>query len=170
MSWDVLLLRAAPEIRSIDELPNDYSGESLGTPTEVAKILRELFPHIDLRDPAWGVLEHEEYSIEFNIGDEVPCTSVTLHIRGPESAIEPLRLLCKRTGWLAFDTSDGELIDFATDPAKGLRDWIAYRQQAGIAGPLRGVSLPVKGKGVVFFDALPDRPAKKKRSWWQFWR
>lgn len=85
-----------------------------------------------------------------------------------ETAIEPIRVLCDRTGWRAFDTSDGDLIDFAGDSTKGLREWIAYRQKAGITGPLRGVALPVDGQRLVFFDALPQ-PMKRKK-WWQIWR
>lgn len=163
MSWDVLLFRLPPSIRSLNELPDDFAGESLGTPTDVADVVRDLFPHIDFSDPTWGVLETEQYSIEFSIGDEVPCTSVMLHVRGPENAIGPVRELCARTGWSAFDTSSGDLIDFAADPTKGLREWIAYRQQAGITGPLRGVSLTAAGQGRVFFDALPQSPQKTKR-------
>ena len=128
-----------------------------------------MFPSIDLADPSWAVLVTDDYSIEFSIGEETPCTSVMLHVRGPETAIEPLRAVCERTGWRAFDTSTGDVIDFADDPAKGLRKWIAYRQKSGITGPLKGVSLPIDNKGAVVFDAPPQQSSVKKKKWWQLW-
>jgi len=171
MSWDVLLLSVSPDVRTINDLGDDFAGESLGTPTEVAHRLRQIFPALDLTDPSWGVLATEEYSVEFSIGDDNPCLSLMLHVRGPESAIEPIQRLCENTGWLAFDTSDGDLIDFSNDPAKGLRQWIEYRLKADPSGPLRGIALPIEGKGIVFFDAFAQRALEPPtKRWWQFWR
>src|SRR5439155_700804 len=87
----------------------------------------------------------ERRSIEFSIGDENPCASLMLHVRGTESVIEPLRALCERTDWRAFDTSDGELLDFSRDPGKGLREWLAYRARVAPDAPVRGVALPIEG-------------------------
>lgn len=169
MSWDVLLLRLAKDVRAINDLPDDFAAESLGSPAEVAATLKALFPAIDLTDPTWAVLIDDDYSIEFSIGDANPCTSLMLHVRGTESVIKLIRSLCERTAWRAFDTTDGKLLDFSKDPAKGLREWIAYRAQVAPDAPIRGVALPIEGKGVVFFDADP-RPARRRKKWWQFWR
>lgn len=82
MSWDVLVLRPPVDLRTIADADDDFQGESLGTPAEVAGVLEQLFPSIDLTDPTWAILATDEYSIEFSIGDETPCTSLMLHVRG----------------------------------------------------------------------------------------
>ena len=170
MSWDVVILALPPGTRSFNDLPKDYDA-SLATISFVHSTLRELFPDINLTDPAWGVLVADTYSMEFNIGSEDPCRSIMLHIRGDEASLTPIRALCERTGWGAFDTSDGALMDFSADPGKGLRAWRAYREQVAPGSPERGVSVPIAGGGQVFVDSLGPPPAvPKPKRWWQFWK
>ena len=172
MSWDVLLLRVPDGCASIAELPDDFVGEPLGAPEQIVDALRRALPSIDLSDRTWGVLEADDYSIEFNIGRDEPCTAVMLHVRGPESVIVPIEAVCDQTGWSAFDTSTGARIDFAADPARGLRSWIAFRAKAGIAGPLKGISIPLPMTNPSSLHATPAASAiaARKKKWWHFWR
>jgi hypothetical protein len=171
MSWDVILLNLPPDIRSINDLGDDFDSV-LAPVSDVRKLVSHVVPSVDLSDPGWGILEADDYSIEFSIGEDDPCTSLMLHIRGTESALEPIRALCAATGWKAFDCSDGDLMDWSGDPGKGLREWRAYRDQVIPGAPERGVSLPMEGDKRVFFDALPTRPRPSESSrkpWWKFW-
>jgi hypothetical protein len=172
VSWDVLLLRLGPEITTIAELENE-GGDPLGSTDDVRRLLADVLPALDLSDPAWAILESANYSIEFNIGTEEPCTAVMLHVRGLDDALEPIREVCSATGWRAFDCSDGELIDFKADPARGLRAWREYQNRVSPGGPVKGISLTTPDGKRVYFDHLqPQVPTRKaqKRRWWQLWK
>jgi len=87
-------------------LPDDFAPDALASSASaVASLLGDVFPAIDASDTSWVVLDTDDYSIEFNIGDESPCTSVMLLVPGQESVMEAIRLLCERTGWQGFDIS-----------------------------------------------------------------
>ncbi|RLE23549.1 MAG: hypothetical protein DRJ65_11620 [Acidobacteria bacterium] len=151
----------------------DEGGQPLGSTGEVRRFLSEVLPDLDLSDPTWGILERSTYSIEFSIGKAEPCTSIMLHVRGLDDAIYPIQTLCTGYGWQALDFSDGELICFDSDPAKGLRAWREYRDRVAPGGPAKGVSLTTPDGGRVFFDSFPNQstqPKNHKKPWWQFWK
>lgn len=169
MSWDVILLNLPAGVRSFNELGDDFDS-MLAPLEEVRRRIVSLIPEIDMTDPAWGILETDQYSIEFSIGDEDPCKSVMLHVRGTEAALEPIRSVCATTGWQAFDCSDGELINWSEDPGKGLRAWRDYRDQVMPGAPERGASLPLPDGKRVFFDVAPTSGSKPSpKPWWKFW-
>jgi hypothetical protein len=141
MSWDVILIDMPSGIVTIDDLPKDFSPE-LGPRTHVLSTIATMLPDLDLTDPAWGILDGDDFSIEFNIGDGDPITDIMLHVRGGDDAIHVIQHICEHTGWRAFDTSTGDLIDFAQDPTAGLRQWRAYRDRVV-------ASLKAEGKKVI---------------------
>jgi hypothetical protein len=160
-------------MRSISEAP-DEGGDPLGSTAAVRSLLSRVLPSIDFSDPTWGILDADEYSIEFSIGAEEPCTSLMLHVRGPEEAIVPIKAVCNETGWKAYDCSDGELIDFNADPARGLRAWIEFRNRSTPIGPLKGISLSTSDGKKVLFDSFqrrndPDGQEIQRKPWWKFW-
>ena len=161
MSWDVVMMRLPAGTTQLAELPDDFE-TPLGSLPRVLDVLRETFPDIDLSDPTWGTIEGDDYSIEFNIGDDDPCTSIMLHVRGTEQAIEPIRRLCDHTGWAAFDTTTDKVMDFAADPADGLRQWRAFRDQVLPGAPEKGVRITI--------DGAASSRAPRARPWWQFWK
>ena len=172
MSWDVILLSISPDVQSMDDIDDD-SFAPLGTTDDVRKVLIEAVPNLDLSDPTWGILEAPEYSIEFSIGKEEPCDSVMLHVRGEDGAIAPIQAVCEASGWKALDCSDGEIIEFDSNPAQGLRSWREYRDRVAPGSPTKGVSLAGPDGNRVFFDALPQsipQDPDQKRPWWQFWK
>ena len=171
MSWDVLILAVPPGIRSVADLPDGFD-PAIGPLSDVLQVLGDLFPSINLHDPTWGVLVADSYSMEFNIGEDDPCRSIMLHVRGDEAAIEAIQKLCHRTGWRALDMSAGELIDFDSDPSKHLRSWGAYRQSISPEAPNRGVLFTLPDGGQVVVDAVTSTapPPKRPKPWWRFWR
>ena len=156
----------------MDEIDDD-SYSPLGSTSEVRQVLARALPDLDLGDPTWGILEGTDFSIEFSIGEEEPCTSVMLHVRGSDEAINPIQVVCDASGWKALDCSDGEIIEFDSDPAQGLRSWREYRERVSPGAPTKGVSLVGPDGKKVFFDAAPQtipQPETPKRRWWQFWK
>lgn len=133
MSWDVLFQPLPPGVRSIAEIPEDFAPGALCTRAELIEKVRAIAPMVDFRDPAWGVIEGDDFSIEINVGDEDPVGGFMLHVRGSDGALGVIRLLSEALGCAPIDCSEGELLDLHTpDVAAGLRAWRAFRD--GVAG------------------------------------
>lgn len=162
-------MNVPPEIVTRDDFPEDFSSE-LGPRSEVLSTLIAILPGLDLTDPTWGILEENDFSIEFNIGDDDPLDTLMLHVRGGDSAIHAIHHICEHTGWRAFDTTTGDFIDFAEDPAKGLRQWRASRNQVVASLEAEGKEVITDAKiGRIRVDAIETTKPKKKK-WWQFWK
>ena len=170
MSWDVLLLNAPA---ALHQLPEDFDESTLprlGALHAVRGIIQQLFPAVDFTDPHWGDLEATDYTIEFNIGEDDPVTSVLLHIRGEDGALSVVQALCGRAGWRAFGP-DGTALDFAADPARGLREWRAFRDKGIAEARAQGKSVLISPRiNGVRFDTLVQAPSSvTARPWWRFW-
>lgn len=72
MSWQVLILRAPADVRSVDQIPQDFSPPPLGTGSDVRRWLEETLRDLDLSDPEWGRLVGPTWYIELNIGSHDP--------------------------------------------------------------------------------------------------
>ncbi|MEZ4705755.1 MAG: hypothetical protein R3A44_01035 [Caldilineaceae bacterium] len=159
MSWDVILMNVPSNVRSISELEDELP--ILGSKIEVLSILSSALPSINLSDPTWGVMDGDNFSIEFSIGDKDPIQTIMLFVRGSDDAVRVIEKVCQYSGWRALDTSLGDFISFEENPAAGLQQWRAYRNQVFAS---LGESGEVSEKGV----RLTISRAKQK--WWQFWR
>jgi len=148
VSWDINLFKVSSSISSLKEIVEIYNKgenfESLGTKTEVIEQLKQILPKVDFSDPTWGKLEGNNYFIEFNMGDDEIVDGLMLHIRGGDEAIDIIKTITIKTGWKAFDCSDGNLIDFYHYP-NGFQKWQNFREQATkklkIESPLKGITI-----------------------------
>lgn len=129
MSWDVLIQDLPEGVESVADIPDDFCPSTLGPRTELIAAIRNVLPGTVFSDPAWGVLDEADYSIEFNMGNDEEVGSIMLHIRGGDAAAAAvdklLAHLCRR----ALDTGTGEFFHFDGQSAEGLRRWRAYRDE-----------------------------------------
>ena len=159
MSWDVILMNVPSNIESSAEIEEDLP--VLGSKTEVLSMLSNTLPSIVLSDPTWGILDGDSFSIEFNIGDEDPVHTIMLHVRGSDDVIEVIDRICQYSRWRALDTSTGDFMNFSKNPAAGLQQWRAFRDQV-FASLGEDGEVPEKGVRLTITDT--------KKKWWQFWR
>ncbi len=117
MSWDVILMNVPSNIESGTEFEEDLP--ELGSKTKVLSILSNALPSINLSDPAWGILDGDNFSIEFNMGDDDPVHTIMLHVRGSDDVTGVIDRICQHSGWRAFDTTVGDFINFAKNPTAG---------------------------------------------------
>lgn len=127
MSWDVLLLRLPQGVTAIDEIPDDHS-EPLGPREEVLAAIAKATPAANLSDPTWGVLNHQDWSIELNIGSTEPVDSVMLHVRGGGDVDVAIFTLANALGCAALDCSSGDLLT-PEDSGDGWREFQEYRDR-----------------------------------------
>ena len=126
MSWDVIIINVPEDIETVSELTDD-STAPLGSKNYVLSAISNVFPHANVADPTWVVVDGESYSIEFSVGHQDEIEFLMLHVRGDANAIDAIECLCKLTGWHAFDTAMGDFIDFGANRDKGFRRWQQYR-------------------------------------------
>jgi hypothetical protein len=124
MSWDLLLLSLPAEVRSADELPDDYRSEPLGRHQDIQMALRSHVPDVDLADPTWGHLAGEAWSIELNIGRGDPVDSIMLHVRGTgDAVISQVFRIAAAVDARVLDCADGGLLT-----PDGTSNWQAFQQ------------------------------------------
>jgi hypothetical protein len=121
MSWDVMLLSAPPEMKSLGDSPDGFES-CLGRRAEVVRKLSAL--PIDFSNPGWPTLRGDGYSIELNMdGDPIDC--IMLHVRGRGAALGAVRAMTEALGVRAFDCQTAKLIDFASPEAE--ESWRSWR-------------------------------------------
>jgi hypothetical protein len=128
MSWDISI-QDLPDVASIEEIPDNYQPKPLGPLADVVDRLRASFPDADFSDRAWGILDRDDWSIEFNIGESDPCESVMLHVRGSgPGAIEAVQCAIDAVGGRGLDLQGSGF--FELDEARAsFAKWQDYRDQ-----------------------------------------
>jgi hypothetical protein len=124
MSWDIMILTKDPR-----EFSGDTKPPPLGGAGEVRTKISKSLPKVDWTDPAWGVLDGNGWSIEFNHETNGITDSIMLHLRGGSDPIVAIVKLCKDNGWVAYDTSADGLLDLAAPSAKSCQEFQAFRDK-----------------------------------------
>lgn len=129
MSWDVSLYRFSQRYQSLDEIPEDEQPFALGSLKEIQLAVSAAFPGTSWADPIWGIFKAEFGSVEFNVGKEEPVVCLALHVRAGDAVLGGIFDLCNKLHCQAIDLSYSTFLDQAADPASGLEQWRAYRDQ-----------------------------------------
>jgi hypothetical protein len=128
MSWDIAIVKFARIYRTLDEMPRDEPGQSLGPREDVHRAVLAVFPGTNWSDPGWGQWASEFGSIEFNLGEE-DITSLMLHVRAGDEVVPGIVELCRNNGWQGIDAGAGDIIDQMEHPVASVAAWKSYRNQ-----------------------------------------
>ena len=129
MSWDVIIFNFEGDPPDFENLPEDFEPPLLGDAQTVRDRISEAIPGVDWSDPAWGVVEGDGWSIEFNHEATGQNDQIMLHVRGGGDPVTAIVKLCKANNWSAFDTSSGEFLDLDSPSMDGWTDLQAARDQ-----------------------------------------
>ncbi len=127
MSWDVFI-QDLPEVDSIEDIPHDFNPKPIGSRATLIAHIQEVIPQVDFSDPAWGILDTDGFSIEFNLGKKEVVKCIALHVRGGAEAGACVADILKKLGLRALDSSTGEFFD-VHNPEWGYNQWRAYRDK-----------------------------------------
>ena len=122
MTWDVYALRAPRGARSVEQIPDGYTGPDVGEPDDVVEAVRRAAPHVDAEDPRWLRLEGPDHQIEVALGKDVRVHDLTFYIgRGGgaaagEGAVPIVLDVCRELGITPFDTETGEVLTAESRP------------------------------------------------------
>ena len=116
MSWDISVQRFPRTYSGIDEIPDEAPCLPVGAPGEVRALISRFFPQTNWADPAWGVFDSDEGSIDFNLGPDDPSTGFMMHVYATAAIVPAVVDMCRAAGWQAFDCSSGDFLECANDP------------------------------------------------------
>ncbi len=129
MSWDVSVQRFSREYETIDEIPETERCLSLGSRAEIRAAISRYFPGTSWADPAWGVFNSQDGSIEFNMGESDPSEGFMMHIRASSAVVPAVVAMCIAERWQALDFSTCEFLERVKNPSFGLEQWTQFRSQ-----------------------------------------
>lgn len=125
MSWD-LFVQDWGNFESLVDISDDFEPQSIGKRSEVIDNIKAAEPTIDFSNPSWGILENEQFTIEFNMGNSEECDGFVMHVRGNELAPPCVGNILDRLKLRAADGSSPFFFDI--EKSKGdLQKWIDYR-------------------------------------------
>lgn len=145
MSWDIFV-QDFPAVATVEEIPDDFVPRSVGTRDVMIGKITQALPAADFSDPAWGLIEGPDWSIEVNLGEGDECEGFALHVRGSsDDVVSAVIRILDHVQLRAIDSATGEFFDPATAQSS-FEQWRRYRDQ--IAGSAPSTSEPPKSKGL----------------------
>jgi hypothetical protein len=127
MSWD-LLVQDWGDVKTLTDIPDNYEPKPIGSRSEIIARILEIEPLVDFTDSTMGRLENDQFSIEFNLGNEEIISSFALHVRGNELAIPFIGQVLSKLNLRAADGSSGDFFDIEKSNLD-MRKWIDFRNE-----------------------------------------
>ncbi|HSP17510.1 MAG TPA: hypothetical protein VLV78_22385 [Thermoanaerobaculia bacterium] len=128
MSWDIFIQQFPDGARTVSEIPDTFTAGPIGRRSDLIAKIRSVLPDADFTDPAWGVLDGHDYTIEFGLGDEDPLYGITLHVRGSDAVLPSVTKVIDALGLRAIDSWTGEFFDPGV-AAHSLARWRNYIEE-----------------------------------------
>lgn len=129
VSWDIFVQDIPAAATSVGDIPDDFTPRTLGNREDVIRRILEVVPTAVFDKPSWGTFDCEDFSVEFNMGDNEELDSFALHIRGGDTAAGLVADLLTRCGWRAFDPASDSGIFDVRSAVDSLARWRTYRNR-----------------------------------------
>lgn len=114
--------------KTLDDTPDDFQPQPIGRRSTIIEQIQAVEPSANFTDQSWGTIENDQFSIEFNMGEDEVLGSFALHVRGNELAIPCIGNILKHLGLRAADGSNGEFFDNDTATEK-MQAWMEFRDR-----------------------------------------
>lgn len=128
MSWDISIQDLPAGALTVADIPNDFQPKPLGPRSEVIARIQHILPDTDFKNPDWGILDGDGFSIEFNMGAGEICDGFMLHVRGGRNAMTTVARLLEQLKIRGFDLQTGDFFKLETAEAS-FAQWQSYRDR-----------------------------------------
>jgi hypothetical protein len=128
MSWDIHIQDFPAAAKMVADIPDDFRPQPIGSRADLIAKIRDVVPSADFSNPEWGVFEGDGFSIEFQMGDEDVCDSISLMIRGGGSPTPLVAALLDRLQLRGIDCQSSEFFDVEA-ARESFGSWQRYRDQ-----------------------------------------
>jgi hypothetical protein len=129
MSWDISVQNLPESALTVADIPHDFRPNTLGLRSDIIAKIKEVVPEADFRDPAWGRIEGQDWSIEINIGDSEVCDSFMFHVRGSAEPVGTIAAILDHLKLRAIDCQSGEFFVAGPQSTESLQRWREYRDR-----------------------------------------
>ena len=116
MTWDVYALRAPRGARSVEQIPDGWTGPDIGDPDDVVEAVRRVAPDVDTTDPRWLRIEGPDHLVEIALGKGIKVHDVSFYLTGGAGSVPVVLEVCRSLGITPFDTETGEVLTSASQP------------------------------------------------------
>jgi hypothetical protein len=129
MSWDIFVQDFPQDVKSVEDIPNDYRAGPIGTRSEIISKILEVVPSADFSDPSWGIIDGDGWSIEVNLGKGDVLNGFAFHVRGGDTAAGMVGAILERLRLRAVESSNGDFFEAGPKAIEALRKWRAFRDR-----------------------------------------
>ena len=130
MSWDIFVQDIPKDAVSVADIPDDFEPSSIGERQEIIGKIRSIIPTANFKDPAWGIIDGPDYSIEVNLGKDEILDGFALHIHGGSLSPFLVDEILSCLGLRAFDlNSESGIFSIGPDGSEGQKSWSEYRER-----------------------------------------
>lgn len=129
MSWDVSVFSCKTPPPPMDQIPDDWRADVMGSGDEVRGKISQFLAGVDWSDPTWGSYRGGGFSFEFNLGSKEPLEGFMVHVRGGGDAVAALVKFAKPNNWYLLDCSTGDWINNDNPSEEGWKGFQAYRDR-----------------------------------------
>ncbi|HVX83207.1 MAG TPA: hypothetical protein VH253_00165 [Phycisphaerae bacterium] len=130
MSWDIFVQDLPRDAATVADIPHDFRPTPLGPRSHIIEKICEVVPTADFSNPAWGIIEGGDWSIEVNLGEAKECKSFAFHVRGADEAVGAVASILDHLGLRALDSQTGEFFMPGSMALASFQKWRAYRDRA----------------------------------------
>ena len=115
MSWDIFI-QDLPEVRSANEIPEDFRPRPIGERELLATRIRKVFPMAEPQDDDWFFVKAPDMdlSLQLHLEDAKQVRYILVHVHGGPQSASGVAALLRELGLRALDTATGDLFDAAT--------------------------------------------------------
>ena len=128
MSWDIFVQDIPADATTVEDIPADFVPAPVGQRSHIIESIRKVAPFADFSDPAWGVIDGDDFSIEVSLGPNENVKDFAFHVRGGDIAAGVVSDLLRHLGLRAFDSGTGDIFDHER-ASTGLKQWHTYLQR-----------------------------------------
>ncbi len=136
MSFDVYFQSFPKAAKAIADIPATYKPPPLGPRDSILKQLKAALPSMKFRPNGIGEIKGDGISAELYFGDDDPCRSFMIVLRGGPMSATVIEAVC-RAGFRAVAPGVDAIITSGDDLGEALEGWRKYRDQmiAGASKP-----------------------------------
>ena len=128
MSWDIFVQDIPKDAVSVADIPDDFEPCSIGARQEIIGKIPSIIPTANFEDPAWGIIDGPDYSIEVKLGKDEILDGFSFHIRGGSLSPFVVANILATLNLRAFDpNSESGMFSICSDDSEGQKRWREYR-------------------------------------------
>jgi len=128
MSWDIFVQDIPESAATVEDIPRSFVPAPIGQRSHIIEEILKTVPFADFTDPAWGIIEGDDFSIEVSLGPDETVKDFALHVRGDDIAAAVVSDILKHLKLRAFDSGTGDIFDHER-ASVGLTKWRSYMER-----------------------------------------